>query len=356
MSSDDAFGLMAQLSGDPIQNNSVSEGASPNEIDVNLIDRHKYQPRKTIDDETLNELVASIQAQGVIQPIVIRPMPEGRYELVAGQRRLLASKKAGLSTIPAVVRHDIDDEKAIEIALTENIQKEQMKPLEEARSIEELINISSLKHFQVAKKIGKSKDYVSRMLAMLKMPDILLAAVESGKTESPRTIGDLNQLYEKSPDIVAEYLADNDEIKRADVAALKLKIEEQQSAVAVDTPSNDNDELNSEKVTGSVGEDMTDEDIERKAEEFLDAQVDLEDIASADNSDSEGYDGPLAEAGGEPAEVKEKEHSLHNEMNSKSNDEHAVQVVVELLEQLADEDPRDIAETIVDKLKKILSK
>jgi ParB family chromosome partitioning protein len=141
-------------------------------LPLDILQRGRYQPRSHLDQEALNELAASIRSQGVVQPIVVRPIeattPSGgqRYEIVAGERRWRAAQIAQLADIPAIVR-DIPDEAAISVALIENIQREDLNPLEEARALERLISEFSMTHQQAAEAVGRSRAAVSNLLRLL---------------------------------------------------------------------------------------------------------------------------------------------------------------------------------------------
>lgn len=144
------------------------------EVPVDLLRRGKYQPRVDMREESLAELAESIKAQGVVQPIVVRPLPnpgggEVQYEIVAGERRWRASQLAGLHTIPAVVR-EIPDEAAVAVALIENIQREDLNPIEEARSLHRLIEEFGLTHADAADAVGRSRATVTNLLRLLELP------------------------------------------------------------------------------------------------------------------------------------------------------------------------------------------
>ncbi len=136
------------------------------QIPVDLLHRGKYQPRTHMDAQALEELAASIRAQGVVQPIVVRALGNGDYEIVAGERRWRAAQLAGLETIPAVVRK-IPDEAAIAIALIENIQRENLNPVEEASALQRLIDEFGMTHQQVAEAVGRSRAAVTNLLRLL---------------------------------------------------------------------------------------------------------------------------------------------------------------------------------------------
>ena len=145
------------------------------EIPVDLLRRGKYQPRIDMREETLAELAESIKAQGIVQPIIVRPVEgagagaETQYEIVAGERRWRAAQLAGLHTVPAVVR-DIPDEAAVAVALIENIQRENLNSIEEARSLHRLIEEFGLTHEDAAQAVGRSRAAVTNLLRLLELP------------------------------------------------------------------------------------------------------------------------------------------------------------------------------------------
>jgi ParB family chromosome partitioning protein len=152
------------------------------EVPVDLLRRGKYQPRIDMREDSLAELAESIKAQGVVQPIVVRPLPnvtggETEYEIVAGERRWRAAQMAGLQTIPAVVR-DIPDESAVAVALIENIQREDLNPVEEARSLHRLIEEFGLTHADAADAVGRSRATVTNLLRLLELPRMVREMLE----------------------------------------------------------------------------------------------------------------------------------------------------------------------------------
>ena len=151
-------------------------------LPVDIIQRGKYQPRMDMHQESLQDLADSIAAQGVVQPIVVRAIGEGRYEIIAGERRWRAAQLAGLHEIPAVVR-EVEDRAAIAIALIENIQRENLNPLEEARALERLIGEFELTHEQAAEAVGRSRAAVSNLLRLLDLDDAVKGMVEKGELE-----------------------------------------------------------------------------------------------------------------------------------------------------------------------------
>ena len=137
------------------------------------------QPRKTFDDETLAELSASIAEHGLLQPISVRPKPSGGYLIVAGERRWRASRMAGLTEVPVIVK-DVTDEQAMELALVENLQREDLDPVEEAAGIRELMTRCDLTQEQAARKLGKSRSALANSLRLLSLPETVLELLKSG--------------------------------------------------------------------------------------------------------------------------------------------------------------------------------
>ena len=137
------------------------------------------QPRKTFDDETLAELASSIAEHGLIQPIAVRPKVSGGYLIVAGERRWRASRMAGLTEVPVIVK-DVTDEQAMELALVENLQREDLDPVEEAAGIRELMTRCDLTQEQAARKLGKSRSALANSLRLLSLPETVLELLKSG--------------------------------------------------------------------------------------------------------------------------------------------------------------------------------
>ena len=146
------------------------------EINIDEIRSNPYQPRRTFDTETLNELAKSIEEYGVVQPIIVKKSIKG-YELIAGERRTKAAKIAGLKVIPAIIK-DFDDQQMMEIALIENIQREDLNPIDEASSISNIIKLRGYTQDEFANKFGKSRAYVTNILGLLKLPDDVKKMVE----------------------------------------------------------------------------------------------------------------------------------------------------------------------------------
>lgn len=148
------------------------------EIPIEEIRSNPYQPRKTFSDESLSELAQSIKEYGVVQPIIVKKSIKG-YELVAGERRTKAAKIAGLITIPAIVK-DFSDEEMMEIALLENIQREDLNPIDEAESVANIITMRGLTQEDFARKFGKSRSYITNLLGILRLPNVVKEKVKSG--------------------------------------------------------------------------------------------------------------------------------------------------------------------------------
>ncbi|HEX8925546.1 MAG TPA: ParB/RepB/Spo0J family partition protein [Terriglobales bacterium] len=155
-------------------------GDTVREIPVGQIDRNPYQTRTRIDESALNELADSIKASGVVQPITVRPGQNGRFQLIAGERRWLASQKAGKATVPAIVRQ-VSNEQAMEITIIENLQREDLNAMEQARAYERLGREFGLTQEQMAQRTGKERSSVANFLRLLKLPPAVQEMVESDK-------------------------------------------------------------------------------------------------------------------------------------------------------------------------------
>ena len=151
-------------------------------IPIDLIQRGRYQPRRDMHPEALEELAASIKSQGVMQPIVVRPISADKYEIIAGERRWRATQIAGLDSIPAIVRH-VPDEAAIAMALIENIQREDLNAMEEALALSRLQQEFDLTHQQVAEAVGKSRTTVTNLLRLMSLRDDVQRMLEHGDLE-----------------------------------------------------------------------------------------------------------------------------------------------------------------------------
>ena len=151
-------------------------------LGVERLSRGKYQPRVDMHNDSLEDLADSIRAQGVVQPLVVRPVNGGDYEIIAGERRWRAAQLAGLQEVPVVVR-DMDDRTAIAVALIENIQRENLNPLEEAHALERLIDEFDMTHQQAAEAVGRSRTAVSNLLRLLELGEVATGLVQRGELE-----------------------------------------------------------------------------------------------------------------------------------------------------------------------------
>jgi len=162
---------------------SVSEGeeggAELRELHVDLVAPNPDQPRKRFDEEALQALADSVKERGVLQPVLVRPRPGGSYELVAGERRWRAAQLAGLETVPALVQAR-DDAQTLEVALIENMAREDLNPVEAARAVAGLVEELGLTREEVGRRVGRSRVAISNLLRILDLPDEALALVESG--------------------------------------------------------------------------------------------------------------------------------------------------------------------------------
>lgn len=172
-------------------------------LPVGALSPGRYQPRRTMDEGKLAELSESIKAQGVIQPIVVRESGSGTFEIIAGERRWRASQLAGLEEIPAVVR-EVDDRTVVAMALIENIQREDLNPLEEAQALQRLIEEFDLTHAGAAGAVGRSRAAVSNLLRLLELPPAIRALLEARRLE----MGHARALLTLSPEMASKLASD----------------------------------------------------------------------------------------------------------------------------------------------------
>jgi ParB family transcriptional regulator, chromosome partitioning protein len=166
-------GLSALLS------DSLAQGDELLEVDIELIEPNPHQPRLNFDEKKLDELAQSIQANGLVQPILLRRMPHGNYQIVAGERRWRAAQRAGIQRINAVIR-DIPDARLLELALIENIQREELNPIEEAQAYQRLIRDFKMTQDEMALRVGKDRSSVANHLRLLKLPVTIQKMLEDG--------------------------------------------------------------------------------------------------------------------------------------------------------------------------------
>lgn len=171
------------LSNDPAEGASEKQEPSPEavkELDIRLIEPDTAQPRKSFPDESLEELADSVKEFGVIQPLIVQKAEDGRFQIIAGERRWRAAKKAGLEEVPVIIK-EYAPEEVLEISLIENIQRENLNPVEEAKAYRRLIDEYKLKQEEVAKRVGKSRTTVTNALRLLGLDDEILSYLVSGE-------------------------------------------------------------------------------------------------------------------------------------------------------------------------------
>ncbi len=181
-----------------------------NKVSIKDIERNQFQPRKKFDKESLLDLTNSIKQRGVIQPIIVRPsnFSKGKYEIIAGERRWLASQNAGLHELPVVVL-DVDDEKSLEFAIVENVQRQDLNSIEEAKGYQKLIDDFDYNQEKLSKFIGKSRSYIANSLRLLNLPSEVLLMVEENKLSAghARSLIGLNNSTDIAKKIVQKKLS-----------------------------------------------------------------------------------------------------------------------------------------------------
>ena len=187
-----------------------SKKIETNKVAIKDLIRNQFQPRKYFNKESLEELTASIKAQGLIQPIIVRPdkTAEGKYEIIAGERRWLASQNAGLHEVPVVILN-VDDAKSLEFAIVENVQRQDLNPIEEAKSYQKLIDDFNYNQEKLSKFIGKSRSYIANSLRLLSLPEDVLLLVNEGKLSAghARTLIGLNNSFDIAKKIIQKKLS-----------------------------------------------------------------------------------------------------------------------------------------------------
>ena len=227
-------GLDALLGGiNPEQEGSsetlqVSDRSNLTRLPVDLIQRGRYQPRREFDPDSLRELADSIAAQGVIQPIVIRAVENGRYELIAGERRWRAAQQAGLDEIPVVIK-EVTEEAAMAMALIENIQREDLNPLEEANALSRLLLEFELTHQAVAKAVGKSRTSVTNLLRLLELNDDVKVLVEKGQLEMGHARSLLGLKGQQQSDAAAKVVNQGLSVRETERLVRRLQGQEEQA-------------------------------------------------------------------------------------------------------------------------------
>lgn len=189
-------GLDALLGGDMMD--APAPANAPSALALSQLQAGKYQPRTRMDEGALNELAASIKTQGIMQPVLVRPIGDGRYEIIAGERRFRAAQLAGLEDIPVLVR-DVDDQAAAAMALIENIQREDLNPLEEAQGIARLISDFDFTHEQAATAVGRSRSAVSNLLRLVNLAPpvqtmLMAGDIDMGHARALLSVDNANQI------------------------------------------------------------------------------------------------------------------------------------------------------------------
>ena len=200
-------------------------------LPIDLIQRGKYQPRRDMHPEALEELAESIKAQGVMQPIVVRPISAEKYEIIAGERRWRATQLAGLDTIPAVVRQ-VPDEAAIAMALIENIQREDLNPMEEALALSRLQQEFELTHQQVADAVGKSRTTITNLLRLMSLRDDVQRMLEHGDLEMGHARALLTLPAEHQSHAAGQVVSRGMSVRQAEALVRKIQSELQNPAAA----------------------------------------------------------------------------------------------------------------------------
>src|ERR1017187_6182967 len=171
--------LLPRVQAAPASSVIENEGGKPLEIPLDQLDRNPFQTRSHMNEEQMAELAASIKANGVVQPVLVRPLANGRFQLIAGERRWRASELAGKATIPAILRQ-VSDEQALEITIVENLQRADLNAMEQARAFERLSREFHMTQEQMAVRTGKDRATVANFLRLLRLPTSVQARVESG--------------------------------------------------------------------------------------------------------------------------------------------------------------------------------
>jgi len=188
----------------------TSKKIETNKISIKDVVRNKFQPRKYFNKESLEELSRSIKEQGIIQPIVVRPSKilEGKYEIIAGERRWLASQNAGLHEIPVVILN-VDDVKSLEFAIVENVQRQDLNAIEEARGYQKLVDDFNYNQEKLSKFIGKSRSYIANSLRLLSLPNEVLLMVEEGNLSAghARSLIGINNSIDLAKKIIQKKLS-----------------------------------------------------------------------------------------------------------------------------------------------------
>lgn len=202
--------------------NSVDDMTATNMLSINEIQRNEDQPRKTFDEGALQELSDSIIQHGVLQPLLVRPLPQGGYQLVAGERRWRASRMAGLKEVPVVIR-ELSDVETMEIAIIENLQREDLNPIEEAEGLQALIDRCGFTQEEVAVSVGKSRPAIANALRLLKLPQEIRdmtrdGQISAGHARALLAFDNEPMIYEAAQNIIRNNLTVRDVERLAKMA------------------------------------------------------------------------------------------------------------------------------------------
>lgn len=228
-------GLGALLQGSKVNLNQEpsNHDGELRDIPVDLIQRGRYQPRRDMDPAALQELADSIRQQGVMQPVVVRPIAEGRYELIAGERRWRATQIAELDRIPAIIR-DVPDEAAIAMALIENIQRENLNPIEEAFALQRLQEEFGLTQAQVAEAVGKSRTTITNLLRLIGLTEDVRTMLEHGDLEMGHGRAMLTLPPEQQMQVARQVVAKSLSVRQTEALVRRIQ---QEKPAAEDTAS-----------------------------------------------------------------------------------------------------------------------
>lgn len=199
-----------------------SQDGTLTKLPVEFIQRGKYQPRKDMHPEALEELAESIKAQGVMQPIVVRPLSKDKYEIIAGERRWRATQLAGIDSIPCVIR-EVPDEAAIAMALIENIQREDLNPMEEAVALKRLQDEFELTHAEVAQAVGKSRTTVTNLLRLIALTDDVKTMLEHGDLEMGHARAMLSLDAAEQRDVAKQVVAKGLSVRQTEALVRKIQ-------------------------------------------------------------------------------------------------------------------------------------
>ncbi len=210
-----------------------------NNVNINLIHVSPLQPRKEFDEESIKALAASIKEKGILQPLIVRKDKQNGYELIAGERRLRAAKEAGLSEIPIIIK-ELDDKEVLEIALVENLLRENLSPIEEANAYQKLIESFSHTQEKIADIVGKSRSYIANTLRLLSLPDKVKSYISEGKISAghARCLVGLDNAIHLADKIIKEDL----NVRQVETLVAKQKDSKEESSTPVKkTSSKDKD-------------------------------------------------------------------------------------------------------------------